>query len=100
VNLTARTTYLVSYDVSDPRRLTRTRKTMLGFGAPVQLSVFRCELTARDMAEMRRALMAVIDARQDQVLIADLGPSDGRGREALSSLGRAYVEPRHQAVVV
>lgn len=34
--------YIVSYDIQDDRRRTRTAKTLLDFGTRVQYSVFEC----------------------------------------------------------
>ena len=100
MDLSTRTVYLVAYDVSDPRRLNRCRQVLLGFGDRVQLSVFRCELTARQMVDLRRKLVDAINALEDQVLVADLGPAEGRGAEALSTMGRACAPPSRGATVV
>lgn len=100
MDITTRSTFLVSYDVSDPRRLARTRRVVLGFGDPVQLSVFRCDLSPREMVELRRRISAEIDDRKDQVLFADLGPSDGRGAGAVSTIGRACAPAEHRGVIV
>ena len=100
MNLEGRSVYLVTYDVSDPKRLTKTRKALLGFGDHLQLSVFRCELTARETVELRRVLSEIIHAGEDQVLVVDLGPADGRGAESIRTLGRALREIKHQATVI
>lgn len=92
--------YLVTYDISDPRRLKRVHKLMLGWGDHLQLSVFECELTHRELVELRTALAEVIDASADQVLFAVLGRVEGRGAVAIQSLGRPYVDPERTAVVV
>ena len=36
--------YVVTYDISDPKRLRKVYKMMLGYGEHLQLSVFQCEL--------------------------------------------------------
>lgn len=95
-----RHSYIVTYDISDPKRLRRVYKLMLGFGDHIQLSVFRCELNHRELVEMRAALGEVIKTDEDQVLFASLGPVQGRAREAVSSLGRPYDDPERLAVVV
>jgi len=83
-----RNVYLVCYDICDDRRLKRVYKTMRGFGDHLQLSVFRCELSTRERAEMIAAVGPVIDQAADQVLIVDIGPAEGRGAEVFSTLGR------------
>ncbi|AUX19857.1 CRISPR-associated endonuclease Cas2 [Sorangium cellulosum] len=95
-----RQSYIVSYDVCDPKRLRKIFKAMRGYGDWLQLSVWQCALSRRELVEMRRDLGQIIDARIDQVLIIDIGPANGRGRGAITSLGRAYVPSEQVAIVV
>ena len=84
--------YLVTYDICDPRRLRAVFHVMKGFGEHLQYSVFQCDLTAMRLVELRMRLHQEINAREDQVLIIDLGPSEGRGREVIEALGRGCPE--------
>ncbi len=95
-----RTVYLVCYDISDDGRLRRVYKTMRGFGDHLQLSVFRCELSAKERAEMIFALSEIISMEDDQVLIVDIGPPDGRADTAFETIGRPYRPPIRHAIVV
>lgn len=95
-----RQTYVVAYDVSDPKRLRKVFKTLKGYGDHIQLSVFRCELTHRALVELRAKLGDVIHHGEDQVLFVDIGPEEGRASMSISSLGRAYKPPQRSAVVV
>ena len=95
-----RQAYLVTYDICEPKRLRQVFMIMKGYGDHVQLSVFRCELSARERAELRAQLLDVVDMQADQVLFVDLGPADGRARACIESVGRAYVHPERAAVVV
>jgi len=95
-----RHSYIVTYDVSDPKRLRKVYKTMLGFGDHIQLSVFRCELNHRELVKLRAELAEVIHANEDQVLFASLGLVEGRAGNAVQSLGRPYSDPERLAVVV
>ena len=95
-----RQSYIVSYDVSDPKRLRKVFRTMRGYGDPLQLSVFQCELSGRELVELRKDLGQIIDHKEDQVLFIDIGPADGRGQGAIRSLGRAYAYAGRIAVVV
>lgn len=95
-----RSLYLVTYDISNPRRLRRVHKTMRGFGDPVQLSVFRCELDDRERAEMIAALDLLVHHRDDQVLIVPLGPPDGTNARGITTLGRALATTHRHVVVV
>jgi CRISPR-associated protein Cas2 len=94
-----RHTYIVTYDISDPKRLRRVYRLMLGYGEHLQLSVFQCELSARELVELRRELGAIIHHDQDQVLFANLGPAEGRAAERIDSLGRPYIDLERTAVV-
>jgi CRISPR-associated protein Cas2 len=95
-----RNVYVVCYDISDDRRLRRVYKTMRGFGDHLQLSVFRCELSARERASMISALVAIIAPERDQVLIVDIGPADGRADSAFETVGRAYRPRMRHAIII
>jgi CRISPR-associated protein Cas2 len=94
-----RHTYVVTYDISDPKRLRKVYRLMLGYGDHLQLSVFECELNPRELVELRHALGELIHHGEDQVLFANLGPVEGRGSESIESLGRAYIDPERVAIV-
>jgi CRISPR-associated protein Cas2 len=95
-----RQTYIVTYDISHPKRLRKVFKLMKGYGEHLQLSVFRCELSHRSLVELRTRLGGIIHYDQDQVLFVDVGPEEGRGGSSISGLGRAYQAPEQRAVVV
>lgn len=81
--------YIVSYDISDEKRLRRVHRTMKGYGDPLQYSVFRCDLSASERVLMIEALSKIINHREDQVMLVDIGPADGRGRWSIETIGRA-----------
>jgi CRISPR-associated protein Cas2 len=95
-----RQTYIVTYDVCDPKRLRKVFKTMKGYGDHLQLSVFRCELTHRQLVELRARLGGIIHHDYDQVLFVDVGPEEGRATTSISAIGKAYKAPERCAVVV
>lgn len=95
-----RQTFIVTYDVCDPKRLRKVFRVMKGWGDHIQLSVFRCELDAREVIELRAALTEELDHQVDQVLMIDVGPAEGRGRLSIRAVGRAYVPPEGIAIVV
>jgi len=95
-----RQTYIVSYDISDPKRLRKVFKLMKGYGEHVQFSVFRCELTHRALVELRARLGGIIKHDEDQVLFVDVGPEEGRGMSSISAVGRAYKSAERCAIVV
>ncbi len=92
--------YFVTYDICDAKRLRRVYKTMKGFGAHLQLSVFQCELPEMDFVKMKAALVEVINHQQDHVLIVDLGPTEGRSIKNIESLGKAFTQIERKAQVV
>jgi CRISPR-associated protein Cas2 len=95
-----RQTYLVTYDVREPKRLRRVFRVMLGYGEHVQYSVFRCDLTDRELVELKARLADEIHHREDQVLFVDVGPADGRAGEAFAAMGQRYVAGERRAIVV
>ena len=64
--------YLVSYDVACRKRWRRVFRLLQGYGAWVQLSVFRCRLDVRRRARMAAELHELLDADEDRLLIARL----------------------------
>ncbi|MDW8363194.1 MAG: CRISPR-associated endonuclease Cas2 [Myxococcales bacterium] len=94
-----RHTYIVTYDISAPDRLRRVYQLMCGYGEWLQLSVFRCELSARELVELRGRLSDEVDHVEDQVLFIDIGPVDGRGAGAITYLGRPYAARRRKPLV-
>ncbi len=92
--------YIVTYDIADPSRLRKVFKALKGYGEHLQLSVFRCDLTKMTLARMKAELNELIHAQDDQVLIIDVGPTEGRGEEVFESLGRAYVDDGRKPNVV
>ena len=96
-----RNRYIVSYDIADPKRLRRVHRTLRGFGDPLQYSVFRCDLSPTERLLLREALTPLLHQREDQVLLINLGPAEGRGAESIETLGRALAQdPERLAVIV
>lgn len=80
--------YIVTYDISDPKRWARVFRIMKGSGQHLQLSVFCCDLSARQRETLAMELSEVIHAREDQVLLIELGPTDGPLAQRVTALGR------------
>ena len=87
-----RNTYIVSYDISDPKRLRGVFQTCKNFGNHLQYSVFECDLNLSEKIELERTLAELIHHGEDQVLFIDLGPTEGRGNRVITALGIAYVK--------
>ena len=93
--------YLVCYDVGDDKRLRKVHKAMLGYGDPLQYSVFACMLSQREKAVMLAHLAEMLHMREDRLLVVDLGPVGEGIEEKVEVLGAPLSElglPR--AVVV
>lgn len=95
-----RQTYIVTYDICDPKRLRKVYKFMLGWGEHLQLSVFQCELNHRELVELRAGLGRTIHHLEDQVLFINVGPVSGRGSDSITALGKPYIDLDRIAVVV
>ncbi len=95
-----RLVYLVTYDISDGRRLRRVFKLMRGYGDHIQYSVFRCELSDRERAELITRLADLIKHDEDQVLLFPLGPPGGIREQEVYNLGQPYTPMARAAVVI
>ena len=65
---------LVSYDITEPRRLRRVAKVLKRYGLRVQKSVFECEIDDRLYRELRSKLERVIKDN-DSILCYRFTPS-------------------------
>lgn len=95
-----RNVFFVSYDISDDRRLRQVYRFMRGRGEHVQYSVFRCELSALEKAQLIAGLAEIIDHGADQVLLIDVGPNDGRGRDSVEAVGKPFVATMDRRAII
>lgn len=58
---------VVAYDIADDRRRMRLRTRLLGFGNPVQESVFECEVDEPALRRMRRHIVRIVRPGIDRV---------------------------------
>lgn len=86
-----RTTYIVTYDIADAKRLRRIFKICKNAGTHLQFSVFECDLNPSELIELETTLSNEINHAEDQVLFIALGPADGRGSRSITALGQPYV---------
>ena len=92
--------YLVCYDVCDPKRLRRIHKLMKAYGEPWQYSVFYCTLRSIDRVRLEHAAREVLNLREDQLLIVDLGTNEDAARGAATVLGASFPEGDCGMVVI
>jgi CRISPR-associated protein Cas2 len=86
-----RSTYIVCYDIADPKRLRRVFKVCRDFGQHLQFSVFECDLSAQEKIELEKKLTTEINSKEDQVLFIRLGTTERRGDREISALGVPYL---------
>jgi CRISPR-associated protein Cas2 len=75
--------YLVCYDISDPKRLRKVARCCEDFGYRKQFSVFLCRVSATDFVRLRARLYDIIDLTEDQVLFIPLTETNLRQMEAI-----------------
>jgi CRISPR-associated protein Cas2 len=89
--------WLVAYDISDPKRLRKVARVCEDFGLRYQLSVFLCRLSPTDFVKLRSRLYEVMNLAEDQVFFI---PLCGRCVEGMTSLGRPHEPPGSRDVVI
>ena len=95
-----RRSYLLCYDIADPRRLRRIHRVAKSYGEPWQYSVFYCVLSPIERVRLEQDLSAIINHVEDQVLIIDLGQRDDAIRGTITTLGPALPEEASRVVVI
>jgi CRISPR-associated protein Cas2 len=73
---------------------------MNGFGQHWQYSVFFCVLREIDRVRMQTLLEEVINPREDQCMIADLGSNEQSARDSITVIGQALPEPARGTIVI
>jgi len=89
--------YIVAYDISNPKRLRKVAKVCEDFGYRKQFSVFLCRLSATDFVRLRSRLYDVIHLEEDQVLFI---PLCAKCANQIESLGRPTEAADARDVVV
>jgi CRISPR-associated protein Cas2 len=91
--------YVVTYDISDPKRWRRVFNVMNGYGEWLQLSVFQCRLNRQRHAELVALLDDMIHHAEDHVLFVDVGPADHVVPRVVS-LGKDFEPVAREPIVV
>ncbi len=71
-----------------------------GYGEPWQFSIFFCVLKAIDRVRLQAELENVMNLKEDQVLLIDLGENEPAARNAAVSLGESLDDPLEGTVVI
>jgi CRISPR-associated protein Cas2 len=91
--------WLVCYDISDPKRLRKVASACEDFGERKQYSVFLCRLSPTQFQRLRARLYELIHKEQDQVLFLPVCASCVNKMEAMGREMEA-VDARDVVVVV
>ena len=67
--------YLISYDISSPKRWRQVQKAMRRLCRRSQLSVFVCRGTEARIVALERQLKRLMDLNEDRLMVLDLGPA-------------------------
>lgn len=97
---TARARFLVSYDISDSKRLRLVHKTVKDYGWPMQYSVFICDLDAVEVLLLKQELSSIIHHGEDSVAFVNLGPPANRGRDCFEFMGLRTALPTSGPTVI
>ena len=84
--LSAERTYLILYDIADPKRLRRIHALCKAHGLPQQYSVFEARMTQRKWLTFCRKASAILKPSEDQLVCLPL--CEGcRGKMRVLGLG-------------
>jgi CRISPR-associated protein Cas2 len=89
--------YLVAYDICNPRRLRKVATTCEDFGVRKQYSVFLCRLSTTDFVRLRSRLYDLLKLDEDQVLFI---PLCGKCIQHIETLGRPTEPAEARDVVI
>ena len=98
--MSGRRRYLVSYDISDPKRLRKVHNAMKAYGWPMHYSVFISDLDSIELIGLKTELGDVIHHSEDTIAFVDLGMPTERGRNCFDFLGNAPPLPSSGPVIV
>ena len=91
--------YVITYDISHPKRWRAIFGIMEGYGEWLQLSVFQCRLSRMRLVQLEAALAEAMNQKEDHVLIMDLGPADGISPK-VRSMGKSFQPVMRTALIV
>jgi CRISPR-associated protein Cas2 len=59
--------FVVTYDISSPKRLRRVARLMGKYGGRAQKSVFECDISKEQLMQLQKKIKKVIDREKDSV---------------------------------
>lgn len=97
VNMSENAFYLVVYDITNNKRRNRVHKLLLGYGTPVQYSVFECLITTDEKKELEKKIRKRIKPQLDHVRFYRIC---GACQKEISIMGRSEVTEDKSSFVV
>lgn len=91
--------YIITYDVSDPKRWRKVFNLMKAYGEWLQLSVFQCRLSRTRHADLLATLDELIHHEDDHVLMLDLGVAD-QVTPRVVSLGKVFEAVKREPIII
>lgn len=79
--------YVITFDVSDNKRLRRVASTLLNYGQRVQYSVFECHIENDQLQKLKTELEQHIDQQEDRIHIC---PLCGKDEQSILVDGNSY----------
>lgn len=95
----SRRRFLFAYDISDDRQRTDVFELLRDYGDHAQYSVFFCELSPREVADLCGRLATMINHATDQVMVLDLGSSENPLERDLRCIGKPFDPPGRTFIV-
>lgn len=89
--------HLIAYDIGSPRRLRRVAKACADYGVRMEKSVFECDLTDEQMAELWTRLSKIVDEDVDRVYDYRIGAIERRN---IRRLGHSPETPDAEEILV
>ena len=87
-----RTLYLIAYDITGERRLSRVRNFLKGYSTGGQKSVYKCFLSDGELGYVKKKLERLIWEDEDRVHIFTM---DGRSRTHTLGIGVQPNDPEY-----
>ena len=89
--------YLVCYDISDPKRLRKVATCCEDYGVRKQYSVFLCRISPTEFARLRTRLYTLLNLDEDQVLFIRMC---AKCVTEIEAMGRPTDQPDKNDVVI
>ena len=87
--------YIVSYDITDPKRLRRIHKVVKTYATGGQKSAFECFLTASERSELISKSRSIIEETEDRLALI---PVETRAQSILCGVALPATDPDYYYV--